>query len=257
MPQFDLPGGPPLIAGGQFLSQCRAGVLDGATWTLSKGFFTVPAPGAQLDTSPGLVPWWAGVTDQINVGRSTADVTLDEATALLNIQMPRNMIQAGCVHTFCDAGCTLLKSNNTYSGQVSSVTAPNILVMSPASYPAHYFDLGIMTFNSGVLNGASFTVSYSATGGIVATILPFPTAPAPGDTFTVLVGCDKSVATCSGGKFKLNSGAYGSNLIHYRGAPFVPNPETLYDGGTGSQTYTSIGAQGKPFAGSPFTGKTP
>ena len=60
---------------------------------------------------------------------------------------------------------------------------------------------------------------------------------------------------CSSSKFKLPGGSFGSNILHYRGAPFVPNPETLYDGGTGSQTYASIGKQGTPIGGSTYTGK--
>ncbi len=260
--QFDNPGGQPQIAGGNFLSQCRAGILDGATWTLSKGFFTIPAVGAQLDTTPGLVPWWQGITNSIVAGRSMADVTLDEATAYLNVMMPRNMIQAGCVHTFCDAGCTLSKANNTIAGTINSAVTANGFTSSllAATYADHTFDRGILTFTSGVLNGASFTVQSSAHASTlvtVQTILPFPTAPSNGDGISLLLGCDKSFAMCGSSKFFTAPATHGSNTAHYRGAPFVPNPETLYDGGTGSQTYTSIGAQGKPFAGSPFTGKTP
>ena len=192
--------------------------------------------------------------------RFSADIVLDEATAILaNQQMPRNMIQAGCVHKFCDAGCTLLTTYNTYSSTINGAIGGNTFTtnLAAATYADHFFDRGILSFTSGVLNGAQFTVqgsSHASTLVTLTTILPFPSAPSAGDSFTVLAGCDKQFATCKSGKFK-NSGGSVDNSIHYRGAPFVPNPETLYDGGTGSQTYTSIGSQGKPGAGSGFTGK--
>jgi hypothetical protein len=275
-PQFDYPQGQPLIAGGTFLSQLRAGVFDNATWLLSKGFFlpsgsnavtangytyTPPPAGTQLDTSPGLVPWWAGVTSEVQAGRQMAYLTLDEATSILaNQQMPRNMIQAGCVHRLFDAGCTLNAAQNTYTGTLSAVSPPNVVTTSLASsgFANGYFNLGIVTFKSGVLNGSSFTVAQSvgSAGSVVlTTIQPLPSTPSDGDSFSIVPGCDKTFPTCSSGKFKLPTGSFGSNAAHYRGCPFVPQPETLYDGGTGSQTLPSIGTQGKPGLGSPFSGK--
>jgi hypothetical protein len=110
------------------------------------------------------------------------------------------------------------------------------------------------------LNGTSFTIQssgHASTLVTLQTILPFPSAPSAGDSISVLLGCDKSVAMCSSGKFFTAPATHGSNLPHYRGAPFVPNPETLYDGGTGSQALKTIGGQGKPGAGSPFSGLIP
>lgn len=257
-PQLDYPGGQPAIGGGTFLSQCRAGVFDNAVWLMSKGFFNVPTAGHQIDVTPGIVPWWAGITSEIQAGRFSADVTLDEATAILaNQQMPRNMIQAGCVHRLFDVGCALNKSQNTYTGALTgSITGNSAATnLTPASFVNGYFNLGIITFTSGVLNGASFTVSMStSTGGVIKTIMPLPSAPSSGDTFSIVPGCDKTFGMCSSNKFKLPSGSFGSNAPHFRGAPFVPQPETLYDGGTGSQTLTSIGSQGTPGVGSIFTG---
>jgi uncharacterized phage protein (TIGR02218 family) len=274
-PQFDNPGGQPLIAGGAFLSQLRAGILDNAIWTLSKGFFlqsgsnavenpstgfvyTPPAIGHQLDTSPGLVPWWQGITSKVEAGRQTADVTLDDTLAILaNQQMPRNMIQQGCLHRFTDTGCTAPTTQNTYSGAINGTVTGNSIAtnLTPGSFANGFFNLGILTFTSGVLSGSQFTVSNSvSTAGVLTTIMPFPTAPAIADTFTVLAGCDKTFPMCKSGKFKNSSGASASFALHFRGYPFVPQPETLYDGGTGSQALSTQGSQGSPGAGSPYSG---
>ncbi len=71
---------------------------------MSKGFFlpsgsnpvtangytyTPPPAGTQLDVSPGLVPWWGGITSEIQAGRYSADITLDESTAILANQQMR------------------------------------------------------------------------------------------------------------------------------------------------------------------------
>jgi hypothetical protein len=265
-PQLDAPGGQPLIGGGNLLSQCRAGVLDGAIWLLSKGFFAIPEAGNQMDTSPGLVPWWGGITNNIQCGRYSAIVAIDETTAILNtVQMPRNMIQAGCVHQLFDVGCTVPKANNNYAGVVLTVSAtrPNQITTSTAAVVNldtefnGAFNLGVMTFVTGVLAGTALTVSLSKTAGGVATLTtvrPFPTAPSAGDTFGIVVGCDKQFSTCGSGKFRNSADVPTSFQLHYRGCPFVPNPETLYDGGTGSENLASIGASGTPGAGSPFSG---
>jgi Phage conserved hypothetical protein BR0599/Uncharacterized conserved protein (DUF2163) len=274
-PQADYPGGQPAIGGYTFLSACRAGVFDNSLWLMSKGFFlppgfeavtnpstgytyTPPPLGNQLDTSPGIASWWAGIPDEIQVGRFQADITLDEATAILkNQQMPRNMVQAGCLHAWGDVGCGVNKAQNTYAGAITGGISGNSIQtnLTPADFVNGYFNIGIITFTSGPLSGASFTVQLSqSASGYIQLIIPFPQAPAIGNSFTIVPGCDKQQSTCASGKFKLPNGLFGSNLPHYRGAPFVPEPETLYDGGTGSQTLSTIGSQGIPRVGSPFTG---
>jgi hypothetical protein len=257
-PQFDYPGGQPLIGGGTFLSQLRAGAFDNAVWTMYKGFFNRPTPGNQLNVSPGIVPWWQGITSTAVVGRQTADVTLDDTLSVLaNQQMPRNMVQQSCIHRLGDVGCTVPLANNTYSGAITSVLAGNIVNtnLTPSSFANGFFSLGVITFTSGVLNGSKFTVSLSqSSSGQLTTIMPFPSAPSVGDTFTIIPGCDKTFATCGSGKFKNSSNVSASFTLHYRGYPFVPQPETLYDGGTGSQTLQTQGSQGTPGMGSPFTG---
>lgn len=244
-PQADNPGGAVTIAGGGFLSQCRAGAFDGGIVTVSKGFFNKPAAGRQLDLSPGIVPWFQGVVDQIQVGRFSVDLTINDIVQLLNVQMPRNILQSGCVHALFDAGCTLVKATFTTSGSISSGVTANSF-NTGLTQANGYFDMGVITFTSGILSGSSYAIStYLNASGNVKAVAPWAALPTAGDTFTIVPGCDKSQATCTT-KF--------SNLPHYRGAPYVPQPETLYDGGTSATTAPSIGGQGGQGAGSPFSG---
>jgi hypothetical protein len=47
-------------------------------------------------------------------------------------------------------------------------------------------------------------------------LYPLLVVPAPGDTFTVTFGCDKTMATCN----------LFSNIQNFRGFPYVPPAET-------------------------------
>jgi len=64
--------------------------------------------------------------------------------------------------------------------------------------------------------GISRTVK-THTSGALTVLQPWPFAVASGNTFTAYPGCDKAQATCSG-KF--------SNLVRFRGMPYIPIPET-------------------------------
>jgi hypothetical protein len=90
-----------------------------------------------------------------------------------------------------------------------------------------WFDLGTVTFTSGVNNGLIRTVkSYTRIvprsgpmTGVLNFTLPLPNVPGIGDTFTAYAGCDKQQATCAG-KFH--------NISHFSGEPYVPVAETAY-----------------------------
>lgn len=238
-------GGGTSIGGTSFLTACANGGFDGGVIQISKGFFNPPASGHQLDVSPGIVPWFYGLVDEIQAGRFAVDITVNDAVQILNVQMPRNILQSGCVHALFDPGCTLSKTAFTTSGSVASVTNATTLQGTGFTQGTGYFTLGVLTFTSGVLAGASYTIK-SFTGPVTLTsIVPWAAMPSPGDTFTLVPGCDKSQATCTA-KF--------GNLIHYRGAPYVPQPETLYNGVSTAATAPTLGGQGGQGAGSSASG---
>jgi hypothetical protein len=251
-PQADNPAGAVTLGGAGFLSACRAGAFDGGIITISKGFFLRPAAGAQMDLSPGIVKWFAGIVDQVQVGRFTVDITVNDLVQVLNVQMPRNILQSGCVHALFDAGCTLNKAANTNTNSIVSGLTANGFTSSSAK-PLDFYTLGVVTFTSGVLNGSSYAVSRFLAGGAVVFVVPFAAMPSIGDTYSWVPGCDKSQAMCASGKFIIG-GVGASNLAHYRGAPYVPQPETLYDGGTQTSAAPSVGGQGGQGAGSSFSG---
>ena len=250
-PQLDAPT-PATIGGLPLMQAIRLGYLDGARVTMYKVFMQAPGtPGAlPTNTNNEAVTWFTGRIASVEAGRMTAAVEVESDLALLNVQMPRNLLQTGCVHTLFDAGCTLSKATFTSSGTVSSaVTATQTTFTSGLAQATDYFALGIVTFTSGANNGLSRTVkAHSVTNGAITLVAPLPTAPAVGDTFTIVPGCNKLQATCSS-KF--------SNLIHFRGFPYVPVPETLYDGGTVQGPAPTLGKQGGAGTGSQTPGRVP
>lgn len=242
-PQADSPNAPVLINGYPFLQACRLGFFDGATIQMSKLFMDPNT----FDTSPGAVGWFKGSAQDVQAGRLSAQITVDDYLALLgNQQMPRQLFGVGCFHQVYDAGCTLLKSAFTVAGHVTSVT-DGAHFGSNLTQADDYFDLGVITFTSGVNNGFGASVSsYKNASGALVLRLPFPTPPAVGDTFSIYPGCDLQQSTCSS-KF--------NNLPHFSGQPYIPEASTVVDGTSNDAPVQSPGAQAGQLIGSQTTGR--
>lgn len=91
-----------------------------------------------------------------------------------------------------------------------------------SAYRSGFFTGGRLFFTSGANNGASLIVkSHLCEADIHAalTLWSLPAAPvAPGDTFTLVAGCDKSPATCLD-KF--------NNIVNFRGFPHMPGNDRI------------------------------
>jgi uncharacterized phage protein (TIGR02218 family) len=250
-PQRDNPSGPVLIGGLPFLKAVKNRLFDGAVVTWSKIFLH-----SWADTSPGAVLWQIFGLNQPIVGRQSAIFALNEKKELLNVQMPRNIQQGSCLHTVFDPGCTLSAAAFTVSGAVSgsggTVTAWNTTLTQANDY----WSRGVLTWTTGANVGLSRTIkTYVQASGAMVPIQPLPNAPGAGDAFTIKPACKKTQAACSNTNAALGP-AY-NNLPHFRGAPFIPNPETLYDGGTNTPQVPTLGSQGGASVGSTFSGKIP
>lgn len=247
-PQGDNPAGSITIGGYPFLRAVNLGLFDGARLLFSKGFFNPPVYGS-VDTTPGIVAWNQGKVSNAVASRSRARISIGDDTQQLNVMMPRNVLQTGCVHSLYDAGCTLVKGAGGTSTIGAVTGSPGVLQFNSnvGTSTDGFYDLGTILWLTGALAGISRTVrAYLYSSGAQFTLFnPLPAIPAVGDTFRCYAGCDKTQATCSS-KF--------SNLAHFRGYPYVPVPETLYDGGTPNAPAPALGGQGGGGAGSAFTG---
>jgi len=150
-------------------------------------------------------------------GRASAQIELRSYLEFFDTQLPRNVYQPGCLHTLYDAGCTLSKAAFTATGAVGAgSTSVTIIAASALGQSDGYYALGILTFTSGLNSGLSYAVrAYTAAStGTLTLERPTLLPAAPGDTFTVSAGCDKTQATCTG-RF--------SNIANFDGQPYVPD----------------------------------
>jgi uncharacterized phage protein (TIGR02218 family) len=109
------------------------------------------------------------------------------------------------------------------NGSVFGVTSPRAFIPSggllmvgsatpTAPAPAKWFDDGVITFTSGANNGYSFEIK-SWDGETLTFFLPLAYAPAPGDTFVIEPGCNKTSGDC---KNKFN------NIVNMRAELYIP-----------------------------------
>jgi uncharacterized phage protein (TIGR02218 family) len=200
------------IGGASWQAQAASGYLDGAAITLERAY--MPSWG---DTSRGTIIIEKGFTGELRPSRSTLELAIKPALALLLHVMPRRHFQPGCTHILYDVGCALSQAAFTVNGTAAAGSTATA-IRSNLTQADHYFELGAIQFTSGANNRLQRRVTAFANANGLVTVVPaFPAAPANGDTFTIYPGCDKSLATCIN-KF--------NNLSHFAGFPFVPVAET-------------------------------
>ena len=132
---------------------------------------------------------------------------------------------ANCRHTMYSTpkpgligSCGINPSAYTSSGTTGSVIIPKWKFnVGDLGKPDGYFSNGSITFTSGLNNGLS-TVVKSYSNGVIELYLPTAFVIAPGTTFTIRAGCDKTLETCKN-KF--------GNAINFGGFPHI-QPEVNY-----------------------------
>lgn len=208
------------INGQAILSAIRQGVFDGAELTYSGAYWAQGVTDTPLTpvAPTGVIIKQVGRIANVDIGRTAIIFTANDHLELLNLQMPRNLYQAPCANSLYDAGCTLNQASFAVSGTVISGSTVSV-VKAALSQATGYFDLGQITFTSGINNGVTRSIKtyIQGTPGTVSLFTPLPSAPSAGNTFTIYPGCQKDINTCT---TKFN------NALHFRGEPYIPAPET-------------------------------
>jgi uncharacterized phage protein (TIGR02218 family) len=200
--------------------------LDGANVKLERAY---AADWTNPVTIVGSVIRFAGKVTSINsIKGARAEVTVSSWLVLLNASSPRNLFQAGCLHTLYDTECGLNPTSFRASGSVTS--GGTGFFTSNLTGVAGYYNQGRVVFTSGPNAGISRTVKTINGSGRFALVQPLPVACAIGDTFYAYAGCDLAQATCQS-KF--------NNINNFKGTPFVPLPTTAI--GQAATTTTSGG----------------
>lgn len=202
----------------QFISR---GGFDGARLEVERAYSSVTS-----NVIVGLLQWFMGRIADVQVSRMGAKLTVSSDMELLDVQVPREVYQPGCRNTLYDASCGVVRATYTISKAAASVTnafrnsfTADLGVVSPN--PNSRFDMGTITFTSGLNSGLARTVKSSpVTSGNVhqLTVLnPWSFAVSVADTFTISAGCAKSLLDC----------ATFANTGRFRAEPYIPAPETV------------------------------
>lgn len=200
-------GGVPII---QFISK---GGLTNARVVLERLF-------CSIDNVPvGTLVIFSGRVGAVDGGRHVKTVQVLSDLELLNVMVPRDVFQAGCKNTLFDQWCTLSRAAYTSTSTASGPTDVTQTTFAIALTQADgYFDLGVVTMTSGANAGISRTVKHNVHAASLTVVNPWPYPVVTGDAFSIVPGCDKTQATCTS-KF--------SNVIHFRGEPYIPAPDTV------------------------------
>lgn len=194
-----------------WLQAARVGALDGATLRLGRVFL---ADWTATDSSSLLL--FEGRIADVRPSRTELQVTVKSDLELLDIRMPRNLYQPGCLHTLYRGGCGLDKAAYAVN---AAVNAGSTLTRIPCTLTqaAGHFALGTVRFNNGPNAGVIRSVKQYEPG-VLTLSAPLVTPCVAGNTFTAYPGCDKTQATCQ---------ARFGNAANFRGYPYVPVPETI------------------------------
>jgi uncharacterized phage protein (TIGR02218 family) len=127
---------------------------------------------------------------------------------------------AACSAQLGDSACGINTTGYTYTGTVESTTDSRTFVDSLIVAATGYYNGGIITWTSGLNNTYKMEVK-SNIGSSVVLQLGMPNPIQIGDSFTIVAGCDKTLATC---KAKFN------NVINFRGFPHIPGYDKMLAG---------------------------
>lgn len=208
------------------------GAFDGATVELDRFFAPPQSTGDGLiDTSLGVLVWFQGRVNEIEIGRSVVTITVKSLMQLIaTTQMPRRVFGSGCTHVFGGAMCgydrilglNALGAATGWGQQAITAAAGSSQLAIYSSYlpgvsPSPYNE-GTIVGTAGENTGFKRSIQFhDAATGTVWPNLEWIYPVAVGDTFALLPGCPHTATYCED---TLN------NLDRYGGFPHIPPPES-------------------------------
>lgn len=200
------------VGGIPIIQAFHNGQMDGSRFKLERVFMDVNTP---TDTSAGTLVLFEGRIVEPELNRYEINASVVSDVDDLDVQMPRNLYQPGCLNTLFDGACGLLHADFAVNTTVDP-NSTNNRILCTLSQPQGWFTQGVVEFLSGANSGIKRTVRLHESGALLLT-LSLLDVPVSGDLIRVYPGCDKRLDTCTN-RF--------NNRARFRGAPFVPVPET-------------------------------
>lgn len=198
----------------------RFGLFDGAWIDFSTAYFPFPPQATQWPLVPvGTLPMFSGPVGAIDGGGTDMVFTVNNLAKLLQLPFPHEVVTPGCMNVLGDLKCGVSLAAYNMAG-TALAGSDAFTIYTALAKPTDYFTHGVLTFTSGQNQGFSMTIESWTEGnpGVFTMIGPFPQAPALGDTFSVIPGCDGSFGPQGCPKF--------ANQSNFRGMPYVPPPST-------------------------------
>jgi hypothetical protein len=125
----------------------------------------------------------------------------------------------GCAAILGDAECTVSLAAHTITGMIEAVDLTGLVITDTANITAaiNTYAYGLITMTSGDSSGYSMEVK-SSTVGTATLQQRMPFGVAAGDTYSMVKGCNKALATC---RDTFN------NVINFRGFPHLPGMDAI------------------------------
>lgn len=188
------------------------GQMDGARFKLERIFMDINSP---IDTSAGVLLLFEGRIIEPELDRNVIHFNVASDLDDLSVPMPRNLYQPGCSNTLFDSACGLNRFNYMTESIIESGSTSARIICN-ITQPQGWFTQGVVEFLDSGNAGLKRTVRLHETGVLLLT-LPLLEEPQTGQRINIYPGCDKRLETCIN-RF--------SNKSMFRGAPFIPVPET-------------------------------
>lgn len=240
------PASEPAVNGVPLRQAARAGLFDGAQVAMDWAYFS-GAPPALVDT----LPRFTGSVGTAQADRLGVKLSIDSPLKMLDVQVPWPTYGPPCRWTLGDSNCGVDLASRAVAGTVGSGATEGVLPTSLADADGTWA-LGQIRFTSGVDAGLRRSIrTYTQAGGTLTLTAPLPFAPAAGDGFTVLPGCDHALPSLTasitvpagGGAVTVAAGApsYADLGVTYATGPNAGVPLVKTNTAPGAGQYEVVG----------------
>lgn len=202
-----------LINGISWSAAALTGALDGCTIKIDFALLSTWSSAAES------INIFSGLVQDVKKGEADFQIAVVSDSDRLNQMVPKLMFQPGCSRSLYAADCTVLQSSYTFSGSVSVATSRTSFTTGLTQADG-YFALGSILFSSGANSGVSRSVkTFTNASGVVTLSFPLAADLAPGDAFTIVAGCDKTIGSNGCAKF--------ANTANFKGFTYLPMPDAI------------------------------
>lgn len=235
------PANEPAVNGVPLRQAARAGLFDGAQVQMDWAYFS-GSPLVLVDT----LPRFAGSVGTAAADRLGVKLSIDSPLKLLDVQVPWPTYGPSCRWTLGDSNCGVDLSSRAVAGTIAAGATEGVLPTSLADADGTW-SLGQIQFTTGVNAGLRRSIRTSTrSGGTLTLTAPLPFAPAAGDGFSVLPGCDHALPSLTA---SITVPAGGGTIAVAPGAPDYADLGVVYatgpDAGQALLKAASAPAQGQ------------